>query len=88
MALGLTHREIRILEFLAEDSGRVTRDVTVLIHGITNLRRHSALMYRDLCRLSQGGYIKMMNSQKPICWQRTAEGTAAVARRANEMRAK
>ena len=58
-------------------AGWTTRQITEKIRGNVNLRKHSAIMYRELSRLATLGYLKEMDDRKPILWAITAKGLAA-----------
>lgn len=75
----LTEYQKQILSVLAEDGGFLTRRVTVAVRGNANLRHDSQMVRRELLELKHHGLVRELDNQKPVCWCRTAAGTASLA---------
>lgn len=71
----------KILKALADDSGCTTLTVAAragITYGRGNGRMMSGAMRSWLTLLERRGLVAKMDDQKPICWIRTAAGTAAL----------
>lgn len=68
-----------ILELLSEDGGFVTGHIArnVPMFG-SNGHQQSGTVRSWLIDLKKRGLVRFLDDQKPVCWVRTAAGTAAL----------
>lgn len=76
--LPVSETDCRILAFLEETSGYLTRQVAETT-GATG-RASSAAIGRDLRRMASQGLVGTLDSDKPVCWTRTPAGTQMLER--------
>lgn len=82
MEYRLGKHEIAILEALGEGSGFLTKRVVEKMdyHFSGNGRQRSGAVRSWLMALQKQGFVKYLDDQKPVCWERTAAGTEALFR--------
>lgn len=82
-SIPLTSRERALLVVLAEDGGFTTSSVAKLTseHVLAGweARSRSQVIRHDLAHMHCRGLVAKLDAAKPVCWVRTARGTAALA---------
>lgn len=68
-----------LLDKLGEVAGFTTRRLA-LRAGRTCDRRGSAMVRQDLLYLQSEGYVRPMDTEKPVVWVRTPKGTTELER--------
>lgn len=76
----LTSSSLEILKVLSESGGFTTGQVSKLANFSWggNARQKSGAVRSWLNQLMREGYVRLLDDQKPTCWCRTPEGTAAI----------
>ena len=74
----VTKTQIEILSALDEHSGLLTRSVAQHVSLFSdNARMRSGAVRSWLNIMKKRGWVEFLDDQKPVCWKRTAVGTAA-----------
>lgn len=75
---GIGHHDRRLLAALAERGGTTASQVAHETGWDGSLRSAVQIVRRELDALCRRGLARRMDDQRPTCWLRTAEGTAAL----------
>lgn len=81
MRVHLDDRDYALLKALSEDGGFTTGHVAEragINFGGLNRRMRSGAVRSWLMNLKRAGLVDFLDGEKPVCWIRTAAGTAAL----------